>query len=512
MINIAVRVDVNASIGAGHFMRCLALAVGFKNTLLQAKVEFKITFICADDIPKNYQSILSKHSFSLEEVYRHSNNNNQWLINDAQSVAKAISRFESIQLLIIDHYNIKKCWYVSSISTRVDKTLVIDDLADREHQCDFLLDQTLDAKALRYRGLVPNNCKLLLGKAHMLLRDEFSSLRKKALAKRQSTQTIQNVLISLGGSDTSETNNIVIGAIEALNTSLLTPVNVVLVITSQCSELNYYHSTEQKYPWFSVQQNASNMAELMYQADIAIGASGSSAWERCCLGLPTLAIEFADNQALVLDKLSQRNALINLGKAKELTQETVKNALSTIINKPEQYQNMSENAFECCDGKGVVRTIQKLQLSVVNLRPAVTEDKDLLFDWQSQPSVRKYSRSNHQISYEEHCHWFAQSISNSPTRHLFIVKECWQDGSECSVGMLRLDLQNSQYEISILICPSQQGRGLALKAIESIPSKYKSLPITAAVHPDNIASQILFSKAGFTKVAKDLFILEPLLT
>ena len=229
--------------------------------------------------------------------------------------------------------------------------------------------------------------------------------------------------------------------------------------------------------------------------------------ERCCLGLPTLTIEIADNQALVLQKLTDYGAVINLGKPCAQLSIRIQQALQQLLNSPKQYQRLSKNASQCCDGKGIKRTINALKLSKVGLRRATTDDRELLFHWQSQKSVRKYSRNNHQISYEEHCNWYESAIAN-PKRNLFIITESWLDGSVVSVGMLRLDLLDAKYEISILTCPNHQGRGIAAKAIAAIDPAFRTMPIHATVHPDNHASQALFSKAGFTQVAEDLFILD----
>ncbi|BBN81095.1 UDP-2,4-diacetamido-2,4,6-trideoxy-beta-L-altropy ranose hydrolase [Pseudoalteromonas sp. A25] len=503
MFNIAIRVDVDATIGAGHFMRCLALAIGVKNDLTKADIDHQIHFICAT-INDTYIAKLSEYEFALTTI-PHPDDEEDWLSNDSTKTAQALE--QHVHLLIVDSYRISTPWYSCAIQKTCEKILVIDDLADRPHQCDFLLDQTLDASDKRYTKLVPAKCTLLVGQPFMLLREEFAQWRNKALAKRKTTQQIESVLIALGGSDAVELNLQAIDAVIDINQMRPEPLKVSLVVSNNSRAIAQYYQLQHQYSWLTVHADANNMAELMYTADIAIGASGSSAWERCSQGLPTLAIELADNQSLVLKKLADRGAVVNLGRVSSSTGLDIKNALNSLINSPDTYRAMCKQSAMCCDGNGVKRAVTALNLSSIYLRPATMADKALLFKWQSQKSVRQYARTNHQITYAEHSAWFDTVMKNSD-RHLFIITERWSEECEKPVGMLRLDLQQTQYEISILTCPTQQGRGIAAKAIAAIEPQFKTRPILATVHPDNHASQALFSKAGFKKVAKDLFILE----
>ena len=506
MLHIAVRADASNIIGAGHFMRSLALIKCIKKAFGAENKTLKVTFICAD-INSYCTTKIVEGEFSLIKITNNYLNAPAWLNLDSQQTEQALSSLDKVHVLIVDSYRIQEPWYSDNIKSLCSKVMVIDDLANRRHYCHYLLDQTLDVKNERYRKLVPNTCQIMVGKPYMLLREEFLHWRNKALLKRNKTKSIKNILVSLGGSDPTAINLTIINAIIIINKHLDLPLTVNLVVPKNSQSADTYKALEKENSWLTVQFDTNDMARLMYYADIAIGASGSSAWERCCLGLPTLAIELADNQALILDRLSSHGAIINLGKSAALTPQKIQQTLVALLNSNTQYLSLSKKAASCCDGKGSLRVLEKLNLSKVYLKPATLDDRDLLFNWQSQASVRKYSRTNHNISFDEHCHWYENTLKNT-NRNLFIITEQWLGGTESPVGMLRLDLQGEQYEVSILICPSQQGRGLAKKALDAISIDFKRLPILATVHPENIPSQILFSKAGFKKISKDLFILK----
>ena len=174
--------------------------------------------------------------------------------------------------------------------------MIIDDLANRKHECDILLDQTYGRDLNDYKGLVPEKCKILAGSDYVLLRPEFVKLRPKALEKRRNTKEIKRILISLGGSDP---NCYTLKALELVKESGFDGiVDVVLGFSENNVEKiqQYVNSMVNKV---NIHSNA-NMASLIYEADLAIGAAGSSVWERCCLGLRQYLIQTAENQNNVI--------------------------------------------------------------------------------------------------------------------------------------------------------------------------------------------------------------------
>jgi UDP-2,4-diacetamido-2,4,6-trideoxy-beta-L-altropyranose hydrolase len=201
-------------------------------------------------------------------------------------------------LLVIDSYDFGE-EYEKHFRDSAKKIMVIDDLANRKHDCDILLDQTYGREAHDYKGLVPESCKILAGSDYVLLRKEFIELRPKALEKRRETKEIKRILISMGGSDP---HNFTLKALQMVKDSGFKGVlDVVLGFAAP-----HYSEVEdflKHLPNESSIHINPNMAQLTYDADLAIGAAGSSVWERCCLGLASLLMKTAGNQDKIYESM-----------------------------------------------------------------------------------------------------------------------------------------------------------------------------------------------------------------
>jgi len=222
----------------------------------------------------------------------------------------ALSRFERIDpdlypskplkadLLVVDNYELDHK-YESWMRQHVKKIMVIDDLANRHHDCDILLDQTYGRSVKDYKPLVPDHCEILTGIDYVLLRKEIRDMRDKALKKRRITTKVERILVSLGGSDPK---NYTKKALEMIvEGGFKGKIDVVLGFTSAYKEsLEKYVDEHGLNVTFHI--NA-DMAQLMYEADLCIGAAGSSVWERLYLGLPQVLIQTADNQALIFENM-----------------------------------------------------------------------------------------------------------------------------------------------------------------------------------------------------------------
>ena len=230
------------------------------------------------------------------------------------------------------------------------------------------------------------------------------------------------------------------------------------------------------------------MAELMAGQDFCVGAAGSSAWERCCLGLPMAMINVADNQTMILAGLEKANATI------VVERDNIAAFVNTLLteNSIARLTLLSLNAREICDGLGVKSVSEFLTLETVTIRPAMLSDLELVFSWQSSPNIRKYFRNKKVPTLSEHSNWYVQSINN-PLREMYIIQK-----DSIPVGTLRLDLvQGNEYEISILVNPAAGGQGIAGYSLEIIKKIWPQRTYTAVVDSENIKSLALFQKAGF---------------
>mgnify|MGYP003979780463 CR=1 FL=1 len=347
-MKIVFRVDASLKMGTGHVMRCLALAQMLKEN--GANVEF----ICR----KHKGSLIEKirsggfvvHELEVFEEIEVDNKlaHSHWLgatqqqdANDCIDMLKA----EKSDWIVVDHYALDEQWQ-KRLKPYYEKLMVIDDLADRNHQCDILLDQTFGRQQEDYSARIPRGCELLLGSKYALLRPEFAKWRAYSL-ERRSKPEFKQLLINMGGTDP---DNITGKVIERLQTAKLPKdVEITIVMGKTAPHLARVITGANKLPYRSeVKVDVDNMAELMANADIAIGASGATTWERCCLGLPTIQLITAYNQEFIASKLNKINA-IKLVK--------IDNVIENLENFQYWMQSTGENASKVTNGSGIKRIL-----------------------------------------------------------------------------------------------------------------------------------------------------------
>jgi len=248
--------------------------------------------------------------------------------------------------LVVDHYALDAQWE-QLLSNCYQRLMVIDDLADRPHVADVLLDQTLGRDTSAYKAYVPANCTLLCGAAYVLLRPEFVALRPYSLHRR-AAPILRQVLVTMGGVDKDNATGRVLDALSRC--VLPSDCRVVVVMGPKAPHLQSVRTQAQTLPCSTqILSGVSNMAQLMADSDLAIGAAGATAWERCCLGLPTLMLVLADNQHYLAE------VLVGAGAAKLLDLEELNN--SELISS----LGMGLTASTLVDGEGVARVLQALR-------------------------------------------------------------------------------------------------------------------------------------------------------
>ena len=293
-MKIAFRVDASSEVGTGHVMRCLTLANELR-TLGAASF-----FMCCKK-PGDMIEHIKKQGYHVYEISGESDN---WKF-DADQVIQILEKQSNIDWLVVDHYGLDAQWE-KIVRPFVHKVMVIDDLADRPHDCNLLLDQNLyQNMPLRYVGLVPDSAKLFLGPCHMLLREEFLSTAKK----EEWDGRIERILVSFGGTDPTNETIKVLRAIEMLDKK----PNVDVVIGESSPNIKGICDYCQEKTWTKVHIQTREMAKLMEAADLSIGAGGSTVWERFYMRLPSLVIETAANQKEIITFLQERGGIVFLG-------------------------------------------------------------------------------------------------------------------------------------------------------------------------------------------------------
>lgn len=269
--------------------------------------------------------------------------------SDALASLELIQRL-SPDVLIVDHYALDAVWE-SVVRSCCNLLVVIDDLADRPHLCDLLIDQNLGRLPSDYAKLVPRECKILCGPGYALLRSEFSRLRSFSLARRHSGK-LRSITISMGGVDAPDASSKVL---EALARSTLAPDTTIKVIMGATAPaIANVRLAAARLPWKTeVLVGVKNVGEILADTDLVIGAAGGSAWERCTLGVPTIIVVLAENQRAGAIELAAQGAAILLGDVEQIEVRMVE-VLDT-LSKGDKLLELSHAAARLTDGNGALR-------------------------------------------------------------------------------------------------------------------------------------------------------------
>lgn len=360
---ILFRVDTSLKIGTGHLMRCLALA----NEARQR--DWECIFVLRDPEEEIVQYITSfehrveKLTSILGEIIKNSTTaHGAWLsVSQAQDAIDTVEIIDELKpdWIIVDHYALDEEW-CSLIEKRNCKILVVDDLGDRKLNCDVLLDQNLGSSAKKYDGKLPVSCTTLFGPTFALLRGEFREWRDRNQERRINSQ-IENILVTMGGVDAE---NYTLRVLKEITKSEFAKNCAFTVVLGR----SYIHTTT-LYAFLdtsklkvSVLSNVKNIAEIMNESDLCIGAAGSTSWERCCMGLPTITLSIADNQIDIAKELSKRNIVIHSN-------------MSNLLQNFDQFfddsgkelrMTLSTTSRQICDGYGTLRVLDELEKKFEN--------------------------------------------------------------------------------------------------------------------------------------------------
>ncbi|MBN3050256.1 UDP-2,4-diacetamido-2,4,6-trideoxy-beta-L-altropyranose hydrolase [Pectobacterium brasiliense] len=356
MAKYLFRADASINIGSGHIMRCITLA----NALHHCGHD--IHFICRD-LPGHLGSILEKNKieYSLLGVPNNVGDNIQEITYTHSSWLTVSQRIDFLQSesiiehyqpdwIVVDHYALSIIWqkYARKYSSKI---CVIDDLADREHDADILIDQSFGRKTDDYCNLVPSTCKVLIGPKYAILRPEFQYWRRISLQRRPQIEKIRYILVSLGGVDKDNITEMILSALANSN-SLEKNTYITVVMGKTAPHLHRVIMRANQMPYQTcILYDVDNMAELMAKSDLAIGAAGSTSLERCCLGLPTILVILADNQKYIANNLRNLGAAI----VTEKNEVQIEKHLSTL--NPEGLFKMSEKSQQLVDGLGIKKII-----------------------------------------------------------------------------------------------------------------------------------------------------------
>ncbi len=459
---IFIRCDSSTEIGTGHVFRCLALAKQLK------QLGHNVEFVCKD-LPGNISGTIEANQFGLHLLP--SNADDQEFLD-----RKAQGR----SWLIVDHYKLDFAWE-KPLAAKY-KVFVIDDLFDRKHHCDVLLNQNYQKTQDAYTQLVPQECLKLLGPQYCLLREEF------AQPNHQQKEKSTDALVFFGGGDpTNETHRFLDAAKEA-------ELNFTVVVSQSHPQLKSI--VQMKLPAnITLAVSPTEISKLMLHCRLYFGAGGTMTWERMSMGLPGIVVSIAENQTKIAEDLAADGLQIYLGPKEKIDyRQAIEKIKETLEDKNWLRSTASKN-------RSLVRAIPKSLLKSIfadpdrlsGLKIADYSEARFLWELRNDPQARKMFVSQEEIPWESHLQWLKKSLSN-PNFRIYLG---YQQGKP--YGQFRV---NQDGDTSLSVAQACRGQGLSQVLIQGGSQLYLEefrtmSTLSAKIKKDNPASRSAFEKAGY---------------
>ena len=503
MMRFIVRADASALLGAGHVMRCLALAAELKRRGHQVVFVMRplVGHMMMDTEAAEFE-VLGLPDWQLGTA----NSQAEWIDKARSPEAQQLDADETLALLphrffdwlLVDHYALGKQWQLQ-MGVAAQKILVIDDQADRALCCDLLLNQNPGANTESYAGLTRLGSPVLIGPQYALLRPEFSKSANAAHRLDQAAPAVR-VLVSLGGVDPQ---GLALKVVSALADCGFRGSGVTVVAGKHNPhELELLASC--RVLGFVGLQSTNTMAQLMSQADWAVGAGGVSLLERCATGLPSIALAISPNQGPGVAAAHAAGAVLALDPLDAYFPDLLRRMIQSLLTEPERLKAMSQAAMSVCDGRGTTRVADALQAGSLALRVATLRDAPALYAWRNALETRQHSGYGLAFSLEQHVQWMSGVLAD-PTRRLWIAST-----TAGAVGVLRFDSRAERAdtiaEISVYRVPGQLGQGwgraLITRGVQEAQRTWPGLrQVDAHISDDNFASLGAFAACGFSASA-----------
>lgn len=394
--------------------------------------------------------------------------------------------------LIVDHYGIDQYWE-KSLRPAVGRIMVIDDLADRQHDCDVLLDQNLVAEMdIRYRARVPAACKQLLGPSYALLQPDYAGRHERAIPRKGA---VRRILIYFGGADV---DNLTGRSLDAFLRLGRDDIDVDLVVgNGMYGEAIRRQAADR--PNIHMHGRLPTLAPLIEAASLGIGAGGSTSWERLCLGLPSIVIALADNQVPIAAELGRRGLACSLGFHRDVDEALIAAKLAEIVGEGLNGQ-WSQKCLSIVDGRGVQRVCAVLcsaGVAALRNRLATAADEGLLLEWANDPETRRNALVPGKIEAATHKQWFERRLNNPEGCRIYIA----ETADAVPAGQIRFEQADGGWEVHYALAPDFRGLGLGRLMLEQALATFAGgvgdVLVIGRVKSDNRASLRIFESLGF---------------
>lgn len=489
-MRVVFRVDASHTIASGHVTRCLALAQSLRNlgaecTFVSREVAGNL-FASVVGAGFEQRALTGPLELKPKEVSR--SGAELTVTEDAQRTIDTLAG-DRPAWLIIDHYGIDDEWE-RQLRPHVDRILVIDDLANRSHECDILLDQNFSLTgSMRYSGLVREDAILLCGPKFSLLQPEF---REQRLALKRRPSNGLQAFVSFGGSDRENLTGL---TLEAFQDPALRGIALQVAIGRQNTNLNSLAEILAKRPNSRAHYAPKSLAPLMASSDFAIGAGGTTTWERFCLDLPSIVIASADNQIAGCESLQDAKRVNYLGFRTDVTVAALQASIQQVVDALVSPDRVSQEPL--VDGLGAERVAEVLMpspLDALVLRPATDRDVGTYFCWVNDPEVRSQSLQTESVPWPDHQAWFYRHLAAEDSL-MFVL-----EAHDLPLGQVRFDCTGDSAALGYSVDTTFRGRGLGATLIRRGLHQVESRNIStvrAEVRSSNRASAVTLIRSGF---------------
>jgi UDP-2,4-diacetamido-2,4,6-trideoxy-beta-L-altropyranose hydrolase len=469
---VALRADASAATGLGHAMRCLALgralrALGAPVALLSQ--------------PSNATLAARARAADVESLALPAAAPPQDAIHTAQALADWHA-----DALVVDHYGLDAAWHCAVRAAQGLRLMAIDDLADRELDADLLLDANLaDDHRAKYAGRWPAQRPLLGGPRYALVGPQYADAPRHALQ-----DPVTSIGIFMGGADAAGAS---LRALEGCRRHARFDGPIEIATTSANPHLAALREACARQPATQLLLDAPDLAAFFARHGLQIGAGGGATWERCCIGVPTLALVVADNQRASVPALAAYGAAAVLEPIDDTRPEAIGRALAALLADAPRRARLAEVARALVDGRGAERAALALLAPWLALRRATSDDAQRLHDWRNDPATREVSLSSALIAWDEHAAWLERTLADPERRlHVGVV------GTR-PVGTIRFDrLAPSNWRVSLSLDPFCTGLGLGTQLLRAGEADLpRGSTVEAQVLPTNRRSRRLFEAAGY---------------
>ncbi len=466
-------------------MRCLALA----EALAEAgwRIRFVVGSVTVSTVPG-----LAASKFDVRE-FRDTKDEPEALREEISGCA---------ELLVIDHYK-RDAAFEGACRNFAKKIMVLDDATGRNHDCDFLVDAAARSTDL-YAAHVPASARVLTGPAYALLRRSFVIHRESAVARRDG-RPVQEILVSCGATDPRNVTEAVLDGLDDFSNEIA----VTVVLSSRAPHIDAVR--KRLHGKVRLLVDAEDMAGLMTNADLAIGAAGSTAYERAALGLPSILITTAENQREIARLMADSKAAVDGGAVDDGLSLRLRDLTAALLNNGAARRNLATAASALVDGRGAMRIALAMldnELAKngarIALHLASANDEQWLLKIQQNPQTRRYFRHAAIPTAEEHHEWMRRVVSD-PKRLLLAITANGKPAGSIRLDHLSDEDSSAHYEVSIAIDPECQGRGIGTATLRLVRALMPGAVFDATVFPDNKPSYALFAAAGFAAVSEDVY-------